>query len=160
MFSSRPDGALIIRVIPQSEETEEHWSPFHPKTPGLQQDVGSCSSAPALPGGFGIFSFSSCCEPGYSGMGSSVRPLGSAFHAEYHIKSVNTFNNVAEQFLCPHLQPLPAAATGAIHTQFCGSRETTKAKVSFFQQKFPLTGSPAINSGIKKAREPAVTMLL
>lgn len=62
--------------------------------------------------------------------------------------------------LCPYLQPLPAAVTGAIHTQFCGSKETTKAKISFFQQKFPLTGSPAINSGTKKAWEPAVTMLL
>lgn len=74
MFYSRPDGALIIRVIIQCKETEEHWFPFHPKIPGLQQDTGSCGSVPALPGGFGIFSFSSCWELGYFGMGSSVSP--------------------------------------------------------------------------------------
>lgn len=85
MLRSRPDGALITRVIIQFEETEEHWFPFHPKITGLQQDVGSCGSVPALPAGFGIFSFSSCCELGYSGMGNSVSPPGSAFHAEYHI---------------------------------------------------------------------------
>lgn len=140
------------------EEAEEHWFPFHPKLPGLQQDVGSCGSTPALPGGFGIFSSSSCWD--ILGWGTLSVPwdllpmLNSTFKLSIH--SITWLNSSSALISAP-----PSCSYWCHSHTVLWEQRDNKSKNKFFpKKKIPLTGSPAINSGIKKAWESAVTMLL